>query len=111
MRISDWSSDVCSSDLVPTILRRGASWFSSFGRENNKGTKLFQISGHVERPCVVEEEMGITFRELIDKHCGGIRGGWDNLLAVIPGGSSVPLVPAAEIMDAPMDFDGLKAVG
>jgi hypothetical protein len=49
------------------------------------------------------------FRELIEKHCGGIRGGWDNLLAVIPGGSSVPLVPAAEIMDAPMDFDGLRA--
>ena len=63
------------------------------------------------RPCVVEEEMSIPFRELIDKHCGGIRGGRDNLLAVIPGGSSVPLVPAAEIMDCPMDFDGLKAVG
>src|SRR3546814_9420989 len=89
----------------------GASWFSSFGRENNKGTKLFQVSGHVNKPCVVEEEMGISFRELIDTHCGGIRGGWDNLLAVIPGGSSVPLVPAAEIMDAPMDFDGLKALG
>src|SRR3546814_3050215 len=55
--------------------------------------------------------MGIPFRELIDKHAGGIRGGWDNLLAVIPGGSSVPLVPAAEIMDAPMDFDGLKTLG
>src|SRR3546814_1959933 len=62
-------------------------------------------------PCVVEEAMGIPFRELIDKHAGGIRGGWDNLLAVIPGGSSVPLVPAAEIMDAPMDFDGLKTLG
>ena len=49
------------------------------------------------------------FRELIDLHAGGIRGGWDNLLAVIPGGSSVPLVPAAEIIDAPMDFDGLQA--
>jgi NADH-quinone oxidoreductase subunit F len=104
-------NNVESIAVVPTILRRGAAWFASFGRENNKGTKLFQISGHVERPCVVEEEMGIPFRELIDKHCGGIRGGWDNLLAVIPGGSSVPLVPAAEIMDAPMDFDGLKAVG
>ena len=104
-------NNVESIAVVPTILRRGAPWFSSFGRENNKGTKLFQISGHVERPCVVEEEMSIPFRELIDKHCGGIRGGWDNLLAVIPGGSSVPLVPAAEIMDAPMDFDGLKAVG
>ena len=78
----------------------------SFGRRNNKGTKLFQISGHVNKPCVVEEAMSIPFRELIEKHCGGIRGGWDNLLAVIPGGSSVPLVPAAQIMDAPMDFDG-----
>ncbi|HEY1142412.1 MAG TPA: NADH-ubiquinone oxidoreductase-F iron-sulfur binding region domain-containing protein, partial [Sphingomicrobium sp.] len=53
----------------------------------------------------------ISFRELIDRHAGGIRGGWDNLLAVIPGGSSVPLVPGEQIMDAPMDFDGLKALG
>jgi NADH-quinone oxidoreductase subunit F len=104
-------NNVESIAVVPTILRRGAAWFKSFGRENNHGTKLFQISGHVEKPCVVEEEMGIPFRELIEKHCGGIRGGWDNLLAVIPGGSSVPLVPAAMIMDVPMDFDGCKAVG
>ena len=104
-------NNVESIAVAPTILRRGADWFSSFGAENNKGTKLFQISGHVNKPCVVEEAMGITFRELIETHCGGIRGGWDNLLAVIPGGSSVPLVPAAEIMDCPMDFDGLKKVG
>ncbi|MFC6622063.1 NADH-quinone oxidoreductase subunit NuoF [Novosphingobium panipatense] len=104
-------NNVESIAVAPTILRRGASWFSSFGRENNKGTKLFQISGHVNRPCVVEEEMSIPFSELIERHCGGIRGGKDNLLAVIPGGSSVPLVPAADIWDAPMDFDGLKAVG
>ena len=104
-------NNVESIAVAPTILRRGAEWFASFGAENNKGTKLFQISGHVNKPCVVEEAMGITFRELIETHCGGIRGGWDNLLAVIPGGSSVPLVPAAEIMDCPMDFDGLKKVG
>jgi NADH-quinone oxidoreductase subunit F len=104
-------NNVESIAVVPTILRRGATWFSSFGRENNKGTKLFQISGHVEKPCVVEEEMSISFRELIEKHCGGIRGGWDNLLAVIPGGSSVPLVPAANIIDCPMDFDGLREQG
>ena len=104
-------NNVESIAVAPTILRRGAAWFSSFGRDNNKGTKLFQISGHVNTPCVVEEEMSIPFRELIERHCGGIRGGWDNLLAVIPGGSSVPLVPAAEILDAPMDFDGLRAVG
>ncbi|GLV25724.1 NADH-quinone oxidoreductase subunit NuoF [Sphingobium sp. Cam5-1] len=104
-------NNVESIAVSPTILRRGSEWFSSFGREGNKGTKLFQISGHVNKPCVVEESMGISFKELIDRHCGGIRGGWDNLLAVIPGGSSVPLVPAAQIMDAPMDFDGLKALG
>src|SRR5207249_3653068 len=67
--------------------------------------------GHINTPCTVEESMGISFKELIDRHGGGIRGGWDNLLAVIPGGSSVPLVPAKEIMDCPMDFDGLKALG
>ena len=104
-------NNVESIAVVPTILRRGGAWFAGFGREKNEGTKLYQISGHVERPCVVEEEMGIPFRELIERHCGGVTGGWDNLLAVIPGGSSVPLVPAAEIMDAPMDFDGLKELG
>jgi NADH-quinone oxidoreductase subunit F len=104
-------NNVESIAVVPTILRRGASWFASFGRENNKGTKLFQISGHVNRPCVVEEAMSIPFSELIEKHCGGIRGGKDNLLAVIPGGSSVPLVPAEQIWDCPMDFDGLKELG
>ena len=104
-------NNVESIAVVPTILRRGAAWFKGFGRENNHGTKLFQISGHVEKPCVVEEEMSISFRELIERHCGGIRGGWDNLLAVIPGGSSVPLVPAKDIIDCPMDFDGLKEQG
>ena len=88
-------NNVESIAVVPTILRRGAAWFASFGNPKNEGTKLFQISGHVNSPCVVEEAMGISFRELIDRHAGGIRGGWDNLLAVIPGGSSVPLVPAA----------------
>ena len=104
-------NNVESIAVVPTILRRGAAWFAGIGNPKNEGTKLFQISGHVEQPCVVEEALGIPFRELIDRHAGGIRGGWDNLLAVIPGGSSVPLVPAHEIMDAPMDFDGLKALG
>ncbi|MEL6239028.1 MAG: NADH-quinone oxidoreductase subunit NuoF [Pseudomonadota bacterium] len=104
-------NNVESIAVVPTILRRSAAWFKGLGRENNAGTKLFQISGHVENPCVVEESMSIPFEELIEKHCGGIRGGWDNLLAVIPGGSSVPLVPAEQIREAPMDFDGLKELG
>lgn len=104
-------NNVESIAVVPTILRRSPEWFAGIGAENNRGTKLFQISGHVNKPCVVEEAMSIPFRQLIEEHCGGIRGGWDNLLAVIPGGSSVPLVPAAQIMDCPMDFDGLKALG
>jgi NADH-quinone oxidoreductase subunit F len=94
--------------VVPEILRRGATWFANLGKPNNTGTKLFCISGHVERPCTVEEEMGITFRELVETHCGGVRGGWDNLLAVIPGGSSVPLIPHWECDDLGMDFDTLR---
>ena len=93
---------------MPTILRRGGAWFAGFGRPNNAGTKIFAISGHVNRPCVVEESMSIPFEELIEKHCGGIRGGWDNLLAVIPGGSSVPCVRAENMRGALMDYDYLQ---
>jgi NADH-quinone oxidoreductase subunit F len=100
-------NNVESIAVAPDIMRRGAAWFASFGAPNNVGTKLFCISGHVNRPCNVEEAMSIPFRELIEKHAGGIRGGWDNLKAVIPGGSSVRMVPAAQIMDCPMDFDSL----
>ena len=101
-------NNVESIAVVPTILRRGASWFAGFGRPNNSGTKLFAISGHVNAPCVVEEAMSISFEELIEKHCGGIRGGWDNLKAVIPGGSSVPCVRGEKMRDAVMDFDYLR---
>ena len=94
--------------VAPTILRRGADWFSSFGRENNHGTKVFCISGHVNAPCNVEEAMSIPMKELIEKHAGGIRGGWDNLLAVIPGGSSTPMLPKHICDDVLMDFDALK---
>ena len=79
--------------VAPTICRRGSSWFAGFGRERNQGTKLYCISGHVNNPCVVEEEMSIPLKDLIEKHCGGVRGGWDNLLGIIPGGSSVPVIP------------------
>jgi len=101
-------NNVESIAVAPTILRRGASWFAGFGRENNTGTKLFCISGHVNKPCNVEEAMSIPLRELIDKHCGGVRGGWDNLKAVIPGGSSTPLIPKSVCDDILMDFDALK---
>ena len=96
--------------VAPTILRRGANWFSGLGRPKNSGTKLFCISGHVNEPCNVEEEMGVPLRELIDKHAGGVRGGWDNLLAVIPGGSSVPVIPKVICDEVLMDFDSLIEV-
>jgi NADH-quinone oxidoreductase subunit F len=101
-------NNVESIAVVGTILRRGANWFKSFGRENNHGTKVFCISGHVNRPCNVEEEMSISLRQLIDTHCGGVRGGWDNLKAVIPGGSSVRCLPKPICDDVLMDFDALR---
>jgi NADH-quinone oxidoreductase subunit F len=104
-------NNVESIAVTPTILRRGADWFAGLGKENNTGTKLFCISGHVNRPCNVEEEMGIPLRELIEKHAGGVRGGWDNLLAVIPGGSSTPLMPQSVCNTMTMDFDALKEAG
>jgi NADH-quinone oxidoreductase subunit F len=103
-------NNVESIAVAPTILRRGAGWFAGFGRPNNTGTKVFCISGHVERPCNVEEEMSIPLRTLIEEHCGGVRGGWGNLKAIIPGGSSVPMIPK-EICDTVlMDFDALRDV-
>ena len=96
--------------VIPTILRRGANWFSSFGREKNTGTKVFCISGHVNNPCNVEEEMSIPLKDLIEKHAGGVIGGWDNLKAIIPGGSSVPMLPKHICDDVLMDFDSLSAV-
>jgi len=101
-------NNVESIAVAPTILRRGAAWFAGLGKPNNTGTKLFCISGHVNNPCNVEEEMGIPLRELLDKHAGGVRGGWDNLLAVIPGGSSVPCLPADTCQNLSMDFDTLR---
>jgi NADH-quinone oxidoreductase subunit F len=96
--------------VTPTILRRGAAWWSGIGRPKNTGTKIFCISGHVEKPCNVEEEMGIPLRELIERHAGGVRGGWDNLLGIIPGGSSVPVLPRSICDTVLMDFDSLREV-
>lgn len=95
---------------APTILRRGPEWFASFGRKNNAGTKLYCISGHVNKPCTVEEEMSIPLKELIEKHAGGVIGGWDNLLGIIPGGSSVPVLPKHICDTVLMDFDALREV-
>lgn len=103
-------NNVESIAVVPTILRRGPEWFAGFGRPNNTGTKLFCISGHVNNPCTVEEEMSIPLRDLLERHAGGVIGGWDNLLAVIPGGSSVPCLPQDVCGDMLMDFDALREV-
>jgi len=95
--------------VAPTILRRGGNWFAGIGNnEKNTGTKVFCISGHVNNPCNVEEAMGIPMRELIERHAGGVRGGWDNLLAVIPGGSSTPMLPKEICDTVNMDFDSLR---
>ena len=104
-------NNVESIAVVPTIMRRGGAWFAGLGKENNTGTKLFCISGHVNNPCNVEEEMGIGLKELIEKHAGGVRGGWDNLLAIIPGGSSTPMMPRDVCDVMTMDFDALRAAG
>ena len=103
-------NNVESIAVVPEILRRGASWFASIGKPNNTGTKIFCISGHVNKPCNVEEAMGIPLKELIEKHAGGVRGGWDNVKAIIPGGSSCPLLPKDICETVTMDFDSLRAV-
>src|ERR1700680_1831142 len=94
--------------VAPAILKRGAAWFAALGRPRNTGTKIFCISGHVEQPCNVEEAMSIPMRELIERHAGGVRGGWDNLLAVIPGGSSTPVLPQQLGEPLLMDFDSCK---
>jgi len=104
-------NNVESIAVTPTIMRRGGAWFAGLGKENNTGTKLFCISGHVNNPCNVEEEMGIPLKELLEKHAGGVRGGWDNLLAVIPGGSSTPLMPKDVCETMTMDFDALRNAG
>jgi NADH-quinone oxidoreductase subunit F len=101
-------NNVESIAVVGTILRRGADWFAGFGRPNNTGTKLMCVSGHVNKPCNVEEAMSIPLKQLLEEHCGGVRGGWGNLKAVIPGGSSVPMIPAEQCETALMDFDSLR---
>lgn len=104
-------NNVESVAVIPDILKRGAGWFSSLGKRNNTGTKLFCISGHVNNPCNVEEEMGFPLKELIEKYAGGVRGGWNNLKAIIPGGASVPMIPKNICDTITMDFDSLKASG
>jgi NADH-quinone oxidoreductase subunit F len=104
-------NNVESIAVVPTILRRGAAWFSAIGKPNNTGTKLYSVSGHVNKPCIIEEAMGVPLKVLIEEYAGGVIGGWNNLLAVIPGGSSVPLITQEICETVTMDFDALRAAG
>jgi len=94
---------------VPHIILRGPEWFKGFGTEKSTGTKLFGLSGHINKPGVYELPMGILLKELIYQYGGGIIGG-RKLKAVIPGGSSTPVLTADEI-DVAMDFESLQAAG
>jgi len=94
---------------IPTILRRGPEWFAELGVEGSGGTAIFSVSGHVEKPGNYELPLGIPFKDLLEI-AGGVRGG-RALKAVIPGGSSVPVMPADKIMDLTMDFDTIRAAG
>ncbi|KAK2910177.1 hypothetical protein Q8A73_007892 [Channa argus] len=100
-------SSVETVAVAPVFCCRGGAWFASFGRKRNSGTKLFNISGNVNTPCTFEEEMSIPLTELIERHAGGVRGGWDSLLGVIPGGSSTPIIPQRVCDYVLMDFDDL----
>ena len=94
---------------IPTIIRKGAQWFADLGVKGSGGTAIFSVSGHVEKPGNYELPLGIPFRELLEI-AGGVRGG-RKLKAVIPGGSSVPVVPAETMMELTMDFDTIRAAG
>src|SRR5881397_1167068 len=93
---------------VPHIIERGAAWFASIGREKNTGPKLYCVSGHVKRPGVYETALGVPWEELLNEHCGGMKNDRP-LKAVIPRGSSVPVLTAEEIQGVAMDFDSLAA--
>ena len=95
---------------VPPIIERGAEWFAGIGPERNTGVKLYCVSGHVERPGVYEGPMGMPFAELLEEHCGGVWKG-RKLKAMVPGGSSTPVLTADEAMGVNMDFDSLANAG
>jgi len=94
---------------LPTIINEGAAWFANLGSERNGGLRFFSVSGHVKKPGVYELPMGTTLREIIYQHAGGVRNGHE-LKAVVPGGSSSPILTADEI-DVKMDYDSLAAIG
>ena len=94
---------------IPAIMRNGGQWFADLGVPNSGGVKLFSVSGHVNKPGNFEISMGTPFSELLDM-AGGVRNG-NKLKAVIPGGSSVPVVPGDVMMQANMDYDSIVEAG
>ncbi|MBF0623325.1 MAG: NADH-quinone oxidoreductase subunit NuoF [Magnetococcales bacterium] len=96
---------------VPAILERGGAWYAGLGVDKSSGTKLFSVSGHVNRPGNYEVELGIPLKTLIEEHAGGVRGGWENLKGVIPGGSSTPVLTAVACATVTMDYDSLAKAG
>ncbi len=94
---------------VPAIMRNGAQWFANFGIPNNGGVKLFSVSGHVAKPGNFEINMGTPFKDLLEMAGGVSKGG--KLKAVIPGGSSVPVLPGDIMMDCTMDYDSIAKAG
>jgi NADH-quinone oxidoreductase subunit F len=95
--------------VVPHVLKNGGTWYRQWGTEKSPGTKLFSVSGPVQRPGNYEVPLGLPLSKLIDEHCGGMRAG-AKLKAVIPGGSSVPLIPASQA-DTGLDYESMNAVG
>ena len=102
-------NNVETLSYLPFIVKSGGDWFAKLGSEKNGGLRLFSVSGHVENPGVYELSMGVTLREIIYQHAGGIRDG-KKLKAVVPGGLSAAILTPNEI-DVKMDFDSLKAIG
>ena len=101
-------NNVESLSVVPWIIRNGGEAYAKLGTEKSKGTKLFSISGHVNKPGVYEAELGMPLMEFIDKYAGGVKG---TLKAIIPGGSSTPILRADEVDNVNLDYESMQAAG
>ncbi|MEG3638143.1 NADH-quinone oxidoreductase subunit NuoF [Magnetococcus sp. PR-3] len=96
---------------VPSIIEKGGDWYSKLGVEKSSGTKLFSVSGHVNKPGNYEVELGIPLKTLINDYAGGVRGGWENLKGIIPGGSSTPVLNPEQCETVTMDYDAMAQAG
>ncbi|OSM06221.1 NADH-quinone oxidoreductase subunit NuoF [Magnetofaba australis] len=96
---------------VPAIIENGGQWYADLGVEKSSGTKIFCVSGHVNKPGNYEVELGTPLKTLIEEYAGGVRGGWDNLKGVIPGGSSTPVLTREQCETVTMDYDAIAKAG